>query len=402
MTDPNKDWTKKYLDELNRKIAESKKNGSSAANESASASDKPKKEPVESAKQQDHRRSARHKDGRSNFNDRRDKKPMDKKPVRVGARARVPETQTIRQPPGPRPRVVMGQISWIDDDVFTVWCDRKEYRCSAKSVVQQGPLFVGDNVRVAIYSEERCVIEKYEPRLNCVIAPYARNQKDDRVLAANVNQILLVFSVKEPVLRTDWLDRHIVACEKKGFKPVLCCTKIDLADDNGFLEQMDLYKRMGYRTHHHSSILPSYTSDLKTLLKGKSTVVTGPVGSGKTDLVRTLLSEDGPVEFDEEVSVEGELLVGEYVPTRQVRAYRLEFGGTIIDTPGIVEYELYGIPRRDLKKYFREFRLINNQCASPHCLHSEEAGCKVREAVQTGEIAEDRYQSYLKILEALA
>ena len=297
-------------------------------------------------------------------------------------------------------KILNGVVSSINNNEYVVTVDNKEYPCYVQeSVIRQGPIYIGDRVRITLRTDERGLIDKYEPRQNYAASPSSKGR--EVVQAANVNQIFLVTSVKEPVLRTDWLDIHLAVCEKRGFKPVICCTKIDLAEDNAFLEQMDVYKRMGYRIIYTSSALVSSFQEIRMMLKNKTTVFTGHIGVGKTTLLRLLIEHQKAV-IPSEVEDFKSMPVDDYTETQKTTFIKLDGGGFLIDTPGVKEYELGGIVPKDLKKYFRDFRNFNLQCASLECNHVDEAGCKVIDAVKNGDISEDRYQNYLRIIENLS
>ena len=185
---------------------------------------------------------------------------------------------------------------------------------------------------------------------------------------------------------------------------MICCTKIDLAEDNSFIEQLDVYRKMGYRVIYVSSDVHAGVHDFKMMLKGKSTIFMGPVGAGKTQLIRTLVQLDKKLVLSEPSADDNgsdPILPDEYRSTMRVEAIKLDGTTTIIDTSGVREFELVGILPSDLKKYFREFRQVE-RCYSPHCLHADEDGCSIRKAAQFGEISDDRFQSYLKILESIS
>lgn len=296
-------------------------------------------------------------------------------------------------------KILNGFVSSMENKEYIVTADNKDYLCSVQeSVIRQGPIYIGDRVRITLRADDRGLIDKYEPRQNYAACPSAKGR--EIVQAANVNQIFLVTSVKEPVLRTDWLDIHLAVCEKRGFKPVICCSKIDLAEDNIFLEQMDVYKRMGYRIVFTSTVLLSSLQEIRMMLKNKTTVFTGHTGVGKTMLFG-LLTETQKAAIPFEPEEFKAISADDYVETQKTTIMKLDGGGFVIDTPGVKEYELGGIAQKDLKKYFRDFRNFNAQCASLECNHIDEPGCKVIDAVKGGDIAEDRYQNYLRIIENL-
>ncbi|MBL7960827.1 ribosome small subunit-dependent GTPase A [bacterium] len=294
-------------------------------------------------------------------------------------------------------KTLNGFVSSIEKSEYTVTAENKDYLCAVQeSVLRQGPIYIGDRVRITLRADDRGLIDKYEPRQNYAAGPSSKGRES--IQAANVNQIFLVTSVKEPVLRTDWLDTHLAVCEKRGFKPVICCSKIDLAEDNIFLEQMDVYKRMGYRIVYTSSALDSSLQEIRPMLKNKTTVFTGHTGVGKTTLFQLVTRQQKamvPSEPEDFKFISDD----DYLETQKTVVCKLEGGGFVIDTPGVREYEPGGIAPKDLKKYFRDFRNYNLQCASLECNHIDEAGCKVIDAVKNGDISEDRYQNYLRIIE---
>jgi ribosome biogenesis GTPase len=417
MSDTNH-WSKKYLDDLNNKLKQSNQK-----NKPPQTSNQPKNSPPQNSQKNVQKSAPKNvtekndntKNSRDRFRDKKQKQKFSDRNQRTDNRFQknpveqkkpIPVTVKIQPPvvPAVKPvRQKSGYVACIDGKEYIVTAEGKDYTCSVlDGVIRMGPIYVGDRVRMAVQDTGRGVIDKYEPRQNAVMAPSTRNQKQEKVQAANVNQIILVVSVKEPVLRTDWLDRHLVVIERKGFKPIICCTKIDLAEDNAFLEQMDVYKRLGYRVLFTSSAssLISGIHELKMMLRNKTTLFTGHLGVGKTTLIG-MLTESGETSIPDEPEDYEAVIVDEYVETKLTRCIPFEGKGLLIDTPGIAEYELVGIQRKDLKKYFREFRNASNTCFSPDCLHTDEPGCKIIEAVRRTEISDDRYQNYLQMLEGL-
>jgi ribosome biogenesis GTPase len=362
MADEN--WSQKYLDDLNRKLAQ-KNNGQDS------------KPPSNQNRQE---RDAR---GRRRNRNRRRRERPERQPA----------------PPPPRTQTVSGLVIAVGEK-FAVQSGNQRYECRAGRGIERSQVYVGDRVQIAA-KEPVGFIEKIEPRQNLAIRPFRKNEQEETILATNVNQIVIVVSIAEPVMRTDWLDRHLLICEKKGYKPTLCCTKTDLANDNSFIEQLDTYRRMGYRVIYTSLHVEPSLSDLRNMLRGKITLFTGPAGSGKTSLIQSMTETHrvAMATTDEPEAVE---MDEEYRPTESVSAHRLDPNSWLIDTPGITEFEISGISKNDLKKYYRDFRRIQEPCESPYCLHQDEPRCAVRAAAERGELADDRYQNYLKILEQFA
>ncbi len=403
MSDSN--WSQKYLDELNQKLKISQSNGQQKKVESERTAKE--KEPSVQPQNQPNRdkfkdkRSKKDKfkgsDKRPHAQDQKNKKPFEAGKVQQGHKPLPPQ---VKQPQASfKVKTLNGFVSSIDDKDYFVTSENKEYVCSVQeSILRQGPIYIGDRVRMTLRSAERGLIDKYEPRQNYLACPSAKGR--EIVQAANVNQVLLMVSVKEPVMRTDWLDVHLAVCEKRGFKPVICCSKIDLAEDNSFLEQLDTYKRMGYRVIYTSVVLSSAMQEIRSMIKNKTTVITGHAGVGKSALFRILTESSKPTTHLEPEDFKA-IWSDDYIETRKIQSARLEGGGYLIDTPGVRDYEIGGIAPKDLKKYFRDFRNYNSQCASLDCSHVDESGCKVIDAVKEGDISEDRYQNYLRIIENL-
>jgi len=361
MADEN--WSQKYLDELNKKIAQ--KGGAKEA----------VPPPVPPAPQDRSQRG-----GRRNRNRKRRERQKSPQPT-------------------PRAQTVPGLVIGIGEKIL-VQCGNQQHESRLGRHVEQMPIFVGDRVHITV-KERVSFIEKIEPRQNYAIRPFRKNEQDETIIASNVNQIVIVVSVAEPVMRTDYLDRHLLICEKKGYKPTLCCTKTDLANDNSFIEQLDVYRRMGYRVIYTSTHIAQSLQDIRNVLRGKGTLFTCPEGSGKTSLVQQLAESRRALiaSPDEPDILEVE---EEYRPTEFVEAVRLDPNSWMIDSPGITEFEINGIAKNDLRKYFRDFRRIQEPCESPYCLHQDEPHCSIRRASERGELADDRYRNYLKMIEQLA
>ncbi len=403
MNNKQNHWTKEYLEALNKKIAQSKANTKVPA-------EKPAEQPAEKNNKKSHHKKQKFqkhkkgpqgqvsKNGQSHVQDQKKQSESG-----LNKPAKTKDQQPVQKQIRPvRTRVVGGSISHIDEQYYYVMTGSQEYPCKARfQNLSVRELYVGDHVHIVPEPNGTGWIEKVDPRQNMAANPLQKNQKQEEIIAVNINQTVIVVSAKEPVLRTDWLDRHLVVFERRGFKPIICCTKNDLADDNLFVEQLDLYRRLGYRLMYISSLIPSTILESKLLFKNKTTLLTGHMGVGKTTLVQLLTrKQDRALTFDKD---HFEWLEGdEYEETKNVQSYRLDIGGMIIDTPGIRDYELVDIPKKDLKKYFREFRTVNSQCSSPGCNHADEPFCAIRQGVHDNIISQDRYDSYLKILDSLS
>lgn len=394
-------WTKDYLEALNKKIAEAKflqkqVNEKKPVIKDIGNKKTPEKKTAETISKKQGKSGKDHgvRHGQQSPTDKNRKPPRQEQ--------KNQERNQQQKNKVPKARTVGGNITGMEPLYFYVLSGNAEYRCKTATPLNlREPLLVGDRVHIRVISGREGVIEKVDSRQNTAVNPGTRDHKQEYTVAANINQIVIIVSAKEPVLRTDWLDRHLVLCERKGYKPVICCTKIDLAEDNLFIEQLDVYKKLGYKILFTTTVVPSNVAELKQMLRNKITLIVGHAGVGKTALINNLRKKN-----DRSLPVDPETqdwsLTDEYEETKTVRAYYIDGGGMVIDTPGIQEYELTGISKKDLKKYFREFRAFNPHCSNPSCIHMDEAFCAVRRAVTTSEISQDRYDSYLRILESLS
>jgi ribosome biogenesis GTPase len=215
------------------------------------------------------------------------------------------------------------------------------------------------------------------------------------VILANPDQVLIVFAVAEPDPHLRMLDRFLVIAEANELPAVICANKIDLASGAHAQALFAVYEQIGYRVIYASAQTGEGADELRELLKGAVTVLTGPSGVGKSSLLNlvhpTLNLQTGDLrEF---------LHKGRHT-TRAAQLFALPLGENtfVADTPGIRELGLYEIDAQSLGFYFREFVPFIHDCRYPNCTHDHEPGCAVRAAVAEGKIAPVRYDSYLRLL----
>lgn len=250
----------------------------------------------------------------------------------------------------------------------------------------------GDNVRWE-RTDEGGVIVEIEPR-HGVIERYD-SVRDRQVLAANVDQVVVVTAI-EPA--PDWftLDKYLAAGEASEVEPLIVLNKVDLADEStvGRLkERFDVYRALGYSVQFVSTATGQGFESFNTALRGKTNVLVGASGVGKSAISRRLLpAEDIRVGEISEASGEGRHT------TTATTLYHLAGGGELIDSPGVREYRLRPMPPRDIAPLFRELRALSGQCRFADCLHRKEPGCAVKSAVERGTIDQRRYASYLALI----
>ncbi len=297
-------------------------------------------------------------------------------------------------------RVIRSTGKWyvVQDD------DGNIYHCSLKGKFRiQGirttnPLAVGDRVKFAIRpDDETGVIHKIEERNNYVIRKSTKLSKAAHIIASNLDQAVLITTLAQPRTSTGFIDRFLVTTEAYHIPSVIVFNKIDLYDDTlkkSLEELKQVYTNIGYSCLITSAKEHYNVDAFKDLLKGKTSLLAGHSGVGKSALINAI---DPSLKLKEgEISVMHEK--GKHTTTF-AEMFPLAFGGSIIDTPGIKEFGLVGFDSFELGQRLPEIRERMSQCRFNNCIHVSEPGCAVRAAVENGEIAHFRYVNYLKMLE---
>ncbi|MDF1662946.1 MAG: ribosome small subunit-dependent GTPase A [Planctomycetota bacterium] len=245
--------------------------------------------------------------------------------------------------------------------------------------------------------ELRGVIEKVEKRRSSLRRP--RESKRDQVLCANIDHVFVVTSVFDPVYKKGFIDRVLVAVERERLQATLIFNKIDLLqDDDHFallLEDLAVYRDLGYEMLFVSADSGYGLKDLQALLKDTVSVFTGPSGVGKSTLLNKLCP--GLQLRTGDVGKSGK---GRHVTTSAI-LLKLAQGGFVVDTPGVRAFGISGLKPEDLATFFRDIREIQSNCRFRNCRHCEEPGCAVLEAVDEGELSLERYESYMRIYDDL-
>ena len=290
--------------------------------------------------------------------------------------------------------VVRATGSWYDvlHDGAMLRC-RIRGKLRLKGVRSTNPVVVGDEA-VCEADGGDCVIVDIVPRRNYVIRRASNLSKESHIIAANVDQALLMVTLRSPETPKEFADRFLVTCEAYKVPAAILLSKIDLQDAEAVAEFRAVYEGAGYRVLEVSAKEGRGVEEVRKLLAGRTTLVSGNSGVGKSTLIQTI---------DPSLDIRtGEISdshhKGRHTTTFSTM-YPLAEGGAVIDTPGIKGFGLLDIDDAELWHYFPEMMRVAPGCRFYNCTHTHEPGCAVVEAVKAGEIAWSRYESYRKILD---
>ena len=290
--------------------------------------------------------------------------------------------------------VVRATGSWYDvlHDGVTLRC-RIRGKLRLKGVRSTNPVVVGDEVVCESEGGDGVIVD-IEPRRNYVIRRASNLSKESHIIAANVDQALLMVTLRSPETPKEFADRFLVTCEAYKVPATILLSKIDLQDAEAVAGFRAVYEGAGYRVLEVSAKEGRGVEEVRELLAGRTTLVSGNSGVGKSTLIQAI---------DPSLDIRtGEISdshhKGRHTTTFSTM-YPLAEGGAVIDTPGIKGFGLLDIDDAELWHYFPEMMRVAPGCRFYNCTHTHEPGCAVVEAVETGEIAWSRYESYLKILD---
>lgn len=253
---------------------------------------------------------------------------------------------------------------------------------------------VGDRVRLTPDGSSGGAVEAVLARRN-KLARAAVEANEEQILLANLDLVILVFAVTDPAPHFGLLDRYLVLAEDAAIPALICFNKIDLGIEQDIAAAIDLYAHIGYPVLLTSTVLGVGLEDLQRHLAGRVTLLTGPSGVGKSSLLNVIEPSAGQ-RIGEISEATGK---GKHTTTG-VQLFPLAVGGWLADSAGIRELAPWGLPRDRLAEAFIEFRPHLGHCEYDDCLHEENAsGCAIHAAVDAGQIALSRYDSYLRLLE---
>ena len=273
---------------------------------------------------------------------------------------------------------------------YYVKTENSTYECRARGIFRredQTPL-PGDEVRIAIIDEDRLKgnIEEILPRHSLLIRPHV----------ANINQILIVISVKSPEPDLFLLDKLLITAEFKNIETILCLNKIDLDENQEYNSIILAYEKAGYQILKISNQLDLGFDQLKAVLKNKVTVFSGQSGVGKSTILNKIMNS-----MVMKTGTLSEKIERGKHTTRHAELIELNGGGFVLDTPGFSSFELSEISHEALERYYPEFGKFLNQCKFTGCGHASEPGCVIKEALHSGLIDEGRYARFVQLFTIL-
>jgi ribosome biogenesis GTPase len=267
-----------------------------------------------------------------------------------------------------------------------------------KGMRTTNPLAVGDRVIVDISIREGTgVIIELIDRSNYIIRKASNLSKESQILAANVDQVFLMATIKLPETPVEFIDRFLVTTEAYRIKTAIIFNKTDLYDEteNERMEYLiSLYSKIGYDCYRLSLIKDTDTDSLVAIMKNKISLIAGNSGVGKT----TFLNFLNPSLDLKTGEISDYHRQGKHITTFP-EMHPMPFGGYVIDSPGIRGFGMIDMERKEIYHFFPEIFKMAGDCRFYNCLHLEEPGCAVKDAVKKGEINFLRYRSYLNILE---
>ena len=268
--------------------------------------------------------------------------------------------------------------------------DGNIYECKAKGIFRKDnfkPL-VGDNVEITVLNEEEKEgsVTSILPRRNSLIRP----------AVANVDQAFLIFAMENPKPNFLLLDRFLIMMEQQKIPVVICFNKKDVGEKKEMEKLYEIYNGCGYRVVLSSTYEGEGMDEIREILKGKTTVVAGPSGVGKSSITNCM---QGEVQM-ETGEISKKLKRGKHT-TRHSQVIPVEKNTFLVDTPGFSSLYLTDMKEEELRDYFPEFVMYEPQCRFQGCMHIHEPGCAVKKALSEGKISQQRYDNYLALYEEL-
>lgn len=275
---------------------------------------------------------------------------------------------------------------------YYVFCeDDRLYECKAKGIFRKDGIkpYVGDNVVIQVLEKEKKIgnIEEILSRKNALLRP----------AVANVDQAMVIFAMAEPMPNLNLLDRFLVMIEREGVETVICFSKQDIVSEQEEERLKSIYEKCTNRVLTFSNKENTGIQAVKDCLRGKTTVLAGPSGVGKSSLVNRIF----PQAESETGAISEKIGRGKHT-TRHSELFHIGKDSYLFDTPGFSSLKVPEIEKEELHRYFTEFLPYEGQCRYIGCSHIHEPGCVIKEDLEKGKICRSRYENYVQMYEELA
>lgn len=266
-----------------------------------------------------------------------------------------------------------------------------------KGIRTTNPVAVGDRVELSPLPDGSAFISAITPRSNYIIRRASNLSKESHIIAANIDQAMLITSLAHPVTSTTFIDRFLATAEAYGIPTIIVINKVDLLtgdDDSELLDAVTyLYRSIGYTVIHTSAKTGQGIDDAQSRLHGMTTLLSGNSGVGKSSLINDFIPELNL----RTASISASHDTGMHTTTFS-EMYELPQGGYVIDTPGVKGFGTIEFDPYEVAHFFPEIFKVSHDCRYSNCTHTHEPGCAVLDAIEDNRIARSRYNSYLSIL----
>jgi len=265
-----------------------------------------------------------------------------------------------------------------------------------RGILNTNPVAVGDHVNLIIDGAHG-IITEIDTRNNYIIRKSSNLSKETQIIAANIDQALLVATLVFPKLSTEFIDRFLVTAEAYRIPSIIIFNKTDLYDEQKMEELRmikSVYEGAGYKTITTSAVERTNIEKIKDLMKSKISLIAGQSGVGKSTILNAI---------DSNLNLRTENISRSHKTGKHTTTYAemhfLDFGGSVIDTPGIKGFGLVDFEKEEIYHYFPEIFKASKNCEYNNCSHTHETNCAVKNSLEKGLISETRYRNYLRILE---